>query len=151
MDDGYRAVLDELINHEEAVAALYSAYAERFPEHREFWTQLAGEEFAHASWIRDLTSKIEQGQVHFEAGRFRPEAVRTSLRYLEELRSTEELNATSYKSALVLAVDIERALIEKRFFEVFKTGSPECLGLLDRMEAAIQHHLETLNAALQQA
>ena len=58
LQDGQIHELELLALHEEAIGALYGAYARRFPLAREFWEKLEKEEIGHAAWIRELYPKI---------------------------------------------------------------------------------------------
>ena len=62
-------VVETLKEHEQALARLYEVYAEKFPEHEEFWTELAHEEVQHANWLVILRDRIEKNDEDFAVER----------------------------------------------------------------------------------
>ena len=116
-------VIKLLAEHEKVIGQLYKEYARKFPEQKNFWSKIAREEIEHASWIFKLRSKIEEGSLYFKEGRFKMEAIKTSLGYLKSQITEVQNNKISAKNALSVARDIENGLIEKKFFEVFE---PDC-------------------------
>jgi len=116
-------VIKLLAEHEKVIGQLYKEYARKFPEQKNFWSKIAREEIEHASWIFKLRSKIEEGSLYFKEGRFKMEAIKTSLGYLKSQITEAQNNKISAKNALSVARDIENGLIEKKFFEVFE---PDC-------------------------
>jgi len=107
------------------ISNLYKEYAQKFPEQKNFWLKIAGEEIEHASWIFKLRSKIKEESLYFKEGRFKVEAIKTSLEYVKSQITEAQNNKISakHKHALSVARDLESRLIEKRFFEVFE---PDC-------------------------
>ena len=116
-------VIKLLAEHEKVIGQLYKEYARKFPEQKNFWSKIAREEIEHASWIFKLRSKIKKGSLYFKEGRFKMEAIKTSLGYLKSQITEAQNNKISAKNALSVARDIENGLIEKKFFEVFE---PDC-------------------------
>jgi len=47
-------ILQLMIDNEEVIGQLYSKYANKFPEHRDFWDHIFKEELIHAQWITAL-------------------------------------------------------------------------------------------------
>ena len=58
-------IMEILINHEEAISKLYEAYAQKFPDHKEFWSTLSWEEKDHAEQIRKLSQIIKKHHTRF--------------------------------------------------------------------------------------
>ena len=54
-----RAVILALAEHEEAMSALYSAYAVEFPDVASLWTSLARDEHGHGALLRSLAEKSD--------------------------------------------------------------------------------------------
>jgi rubrerythrin len=116
-------IIELLAEHEKEISRLYQEYARKFPEQKDFWSKIAREEIEHASWIFKLRSKIKEGTLYFKEGRFKMEAIKTSLEYLKSQITEAQNNKISAKNALSVARDIENGVIEKKFFEVFE---PDC-------------------------
>jgi len=116
-------VIELLAQHEETIAELYKTYAEKFPSKKQFWTVLHLEELEHASWIRRLRPKIDEGLVAFNEERFNIKTIQTSLNYLTELLSKAKSQRLQLTEALSAGLDIEESLIESKFYEVYETDS----------------------------
>ena len=54
-----------LARNEEAIGQLYRAYANKYPQYKDFWFNLATEEIEHANWIRQLNTKISEGSLRY--------------------------------------------------------------------------------------
>jgi hypothetical protein len=145
------AVVDLLAEHELALARLYEAYARAEVESGEFWSQLAEEEKEHARWIGELKRAVEEDAVGFDRGRFSVESVKTSLGYVEEEVARAEAGARSLVEALSKAMDLENALIERRFFEVFDGDAEPVRRVLRRLSEGTFAHRERLAAAWEKA
>ncbi len=76
-------VIEMLARNEEALSRLYRAYADKFPDYKDFWSDLADEEIEHSNWLRGLSPKIQEDSIYFNEGRFKPGAIQTFLNYLE--------------------------------------------------------------------
>ena len=133
-------VIKLLAEHEKAISQLYKEYARKFPEQKDFWLKIAAEEIEHASWIFKLRSQIEKGLLYFKEGRFKTEAIETSLEYLKSQIAKAQNNKISAKNALSVARDLESGLIEKKFFEVFEPDCQEIKHVLLDLAAATREH-----------
>lgn len=137
------AIIELLASHEDTISLLYRAYAERFPEFAEFWSGLAGQEASHAGWIRGLAARLGQGSVFFRE-RFKLEPLQISLEYmLAELERAREQDV-SMSLALARAMQIEEALIEKRYFEVFEGDSVELSHALQNLDRDTREHVSQI-------
>ncbi len=133
--------LDLLKDHEEALGRLYAAYALRFPSDREFWLGLSREEQQHANWVQSLRSRIEDNPSSLVVDRFPAAAIEHSLAYVAKLIERAEASGTTRINALSNALDLERALLEHRYFEVFSSGDPQIQRTLQLLQQSTQTHL----------
>ncbi len=133
-------VIKLLAEHEKAISQLYREYARKFPEQKDFWSKIAAEEIEHASWIFKLRSQAEKGSLYFKEGRFKIEAIKTSLEYVKSQITEAQNNKISAKNALLVARDLESGLIEKKFFEVFEPDCREIKQVLLDLAAATREH-----------
>ena len=133
-------VIKLLAEHEKAISQLYKEYARKFPEQKDFWSKIAAEEMEHASWIFKLRSQAEKGSLYFKEGRFKIEAIKTSLEYVKSQITEAQNNKISAKNALSVARDLESGLIEKKFFEVFEPDCREIKQVLLDLAAATREH-----------
>jgi hypothetical protein len=145
------ATLQALAKNEEAVAALYEAYAEAFPDYRDLWSNLSQAELDHAAWLRALSSLVEEGSVYFVRDRLTPEAIRTTIEYVQQGLAAAEHRWPSLIQALSMARDLERGLVERRFFEVFDEEPVELRRVMRDLSAATEEHIGTIEKAWQEA
>ena len=136
-------MLELLAQHEEAISRLYGLYEQKFPNFKLFWRDLSEEETEHAKWIRSLLSKIQQGAISFEEGRFSKWAVKTSLANVQSYINKIGSQEISIKNALAKALDYERNMIENKFFEVFETDSAELKNVLLALKTATDKHIKS--------
>ena len=133
-------VIKLMAEHEKAISQLYKEYARKFPEQKDFWSKIATEELKHASWIFKLRSQAEEGSLYFKEGRFKTEAIKTSLEYIKNQIAEAQNKKISAKNALSVARDLESGLIEKKFFEVFEPDCREIKHVLLNLAAATRQH-----------
>jgi rubrerythrin len=133
--------------HESAVAELYRAYGSRLPEHKELFEGLAAEEVGHARQIARFADKVRAGSVHVDAGRFSSESILASLDHIRGRMEEAEETELSFAGALSVAIDLEDALIERRYFEIFEDDTPELKELLRSLEAETEEHRQRLGKA----
>ena len=140
-------VIELLSKNEETISQLYTAYAEKFPDYRDLWSDLAGQEKEHSRWIDDLCSKIKNGGIYCNAARFNSEAVKSSIKYINEQLNIAKTTDISLRNALGIALDLENSLIEKKYFEVFEGDSAELKQtLLNLAEATNRHRIKIKQA-----
>ena len=130
-----------MARNEEAVAHLYEAYAQSFPECADFWSDLAVDELTHAEWLRSLAGRAEDAAVYINEDRFKKEAISAFGEYLRDQLARVQSQRLPLITALSVARDVERALIERRFFEVFESDSVEMKHLLHRLAESVEEHL----------
>jgi len=133
-------VIKLLSEHEKAISRLYKEYARKFPKQREFWIKISAEETEHASWISKLYSQAGEGSLCFKEGRFKKEAIKTSIDYLEDRIVEAQNKEISAKNALSIAQDLENGLIEKKFFEIFEHDCKEIKQVLHDLAFATSEH-----------
>jgi rubrerythrin len=134
--------LDLLREHEKAIGRLYDAYARRFAADREFWLGLSREEEQHANWVRSLQSKVEEDPSSLVVKRFPTEAIELSLAYVNRLIEGVGASGPTRVNALSAALDLERGLLEHRYFEVFSSGNPQIRRTLQLLQQSTQTHLQ---------
>ncbi len=139
-DTAIRA-LHLLREHEKAIGRLYAAYARRFPQDREFWLDLSGEEEQHAGWVKSLQSRVNEDPSSLVVDRFPTTAIEHSLAYVNRLIGTADSPSLTRVNALSIALDLERALLEHRYFEVFAGDAPQIRHTLQLLEQSTRTHL----------
>jgi hypothetical protein len=139
--------LDMLREHEKAIGRLYVTYAHRFPQDCDFWLGLSQEEDQHAQWIELLHSKIEEELSGLIVNRFPTVAISHSISYINRLIESANRPSLTPVNALSVALDIEQALLENRYFEVFESDSAEIKRVLELLSQGTKAHLERVRCA----
>ncbi len=139
-------LVDLYVAQELKMAELYGIFAERYPEHRDFWTSMADEEKRHAAAIRELSEKARSGRACFSGGQVRINAVRSFLAYVDRVVAKAKRDPTPFLTALSVTRDIESSLIEKNAFEVFRGDTPEVKSLLVALRDETAGHAARLDA-----
>ena len=118
-----KEALQMLIDYELAIADLYAAYAERFPDHRDYWLLLSSEEKDHAEAIGKMLEIADQNQSGLKTAGFKPAAVNTSIAYLSDLTKIAKTTPIPIGDALSAALDLEKAMIEIKPEDIQWTGT----------------------------
>jgi len=140
--------VEALARHEEAIAGLYSQFAEAFPDYLDFWNRMAKDEIDHAAWVREYRKLVEQGKSEVNRGRFRVKAIETSIRYINGYGQQARRNELSILNAVSLAVDIENALIDRKFLEIYETDDEDLKSVLNALIEATKSHRERVVSLL---
>lgn len=140
------AVINALAKHEECVSELYQQYALRFPEMEGFWTLLAAEEMSHADVVQYLLQKIEEGAAHSTAHHLKLDVIRRSCDYIQEEIHRAKNTPITRINALSIALSLEQAIIERKFFEAFAEDSAEVAQILATLREGATEHLRRVEA-----
>jgi len=134
-------ILEMLAKNEKLVSDLYKIYSEKFPGYEDFWLGLSVEETEHATWIYELNKKVKEGQVSFKKERFNLYAVENFRNYMKEMLTASQKQEITLESALSNSLNIESALLERKFFEVFESDAGEIKEVLNLLEVSTKKHL----------
>ncbi len=132
--------LEKLKIHEQAIGRLYKTYAERFGEQAEFWLQLSQEEDCHAQWMEMLQAEMRDDPRSFVSNRFPLAAIERSIAFVERLILESARPDFTSLNAISAAVNLEQALLENKYFEVFETDKPKAKQLLGRLQDETRAH-----------
>lgn len=129
-----------LVKNEESLAGLYQTYADRFPEHEEFWMGMATEEIDRANLIHEIAQKIKNKKA-------RVYERQSGTKYLEDFNDmvVEETDRAHNKpltndDALNTAQRVMQYMIEHSYFNIFDSDSEEIRSELDRLATAVRHY-----------
>lgn len=136
-------ILGEL---QEAGGNLYHIFSERFPDFSQFWSRLADDKFRHVIWINTLLGGVRQGKVRLNRDRVHMEAIRSSLQFARRQISSARKHTGSFKQAVSVAISIEMAIMDKKFFEAFESDLPDLRELADKLLEETKTHLEKLKS-----
>ena len=141
-------ILQMLAANEEAVGKLYETYANKIPEHEEFWFGLAMEEADHANWLLDLITKVNKGSASVYESLFKTEDIQDFHNYLTEQLDRAKQERISFVEALAIALNIEKSLIERKYFQIFEGGSEEYWHVLEYLASATENHIKVIQKQL---
>lgn len=114
-----------LADIELTVSKLYKVYAQKYPEHKDFWEGLVKEEEHHAELMGSLIQQLKKGLIRLDEKRCAENAVRTVLNYVEDHLAKAKRYAVSETSAFLTAFKIEKNVLEKDFCSFFEADTPE--------------------------
>jgi hypothetical protein len=134
--------IELLIENEELVSKLYTIYAKKFPEEKEFWLKKAAEEDVHAELLKGVRPIMQETPSFFQKDRFSMEAIELSVAFVKDLIQKSE--NSSLINALSMARDIEHSLIERNFFKVMPRDSILLKNAFIKIEQDTKKHREEI-------
>lgn len=143
--------IERLETNELLIARLYTAYSEHFSDHRNFWKEMAEEEKKHANMISTLLHEIREGSVRLGDNRFDTTSIGMFQDYLKAQLTKAKEEVLSQEDAFQAALAIEHDLLERSFFNVFESDSPEMKIILEALEAATRQHRRKLVEAIEES
>lgn len=128
-----------------SVMELYWVYSEKFPEHKDFWIDMADDERKNVEWVHSAIELIKAGKIDYNRERFNIEAVRTAMTFIKtQIRETLD-KPVGLPAALAYASGIEDSMTKKKFYEMIKDDNPEARAICQKLAAENQKHREKLN------
>ena len=117
-----KEILEPLRDLEIAIGYLYEACADIFPNNADFWLALKAEEEGHARNIVEMIEIIYNKPHTFDLGSpIRKEAVQTFSDGVKETLEKIKNGKLEKERILIILKDIERGLIESKYFDVLKS------------------------------
>ena len=141
-------IIGSLRKHEEAIAALYELFAEAVPRMTTFWKEIAREERAHACVIESLAELELAGAVIFKPDPFQTKAILESLEFMTNKRRQVDTEGIDELNALRVALELERSMLESRFFEIYEPNSASMRPELEELRRHTVEHRARIAAAL---
>ena len=113
-------IVDRLVECETAIAELYAAYADAFPDRKGFWQKLSAEERDHARLLQTMHKLLDKGHFLYDIGRFNHREIDSLLH-----RITAELDSVRQEpppetSAATAALSIENSIIDAHFYDIVR-------------------------------
>lgn len=137
-----------MVEHETCLFVFYSILAEKLPEEKEFFLELAEEEKEHAAMVESLYDLAKEEKIKFNEGSLRTFTLMAAIDYLKDVTEKAERGELSIRSALVHTQDMETALIEKIFFKSFITDNEEVITAFKMLKKQTSDHLERVRNKL---
>jgi rubrerythrin len=144
------SILEMLKDHELIIADLYEAYAEVLDDDEKTWGLLVREEKGHAKIIERLTEQVRNGEAVFAVGVFSTNKLKASMATLKEEIKTVRANPPTHRDAVMKALEIEKSLLEHRFFDVVSIDSDASRIMKDSMRKSVELHVGRVRKMLEQ-
>lgn len=140
-------VLEPLRDLELAIGDLYGQCAHVFPDKADFWLALKKEEEGHARHIAEMIGIIYDRPQAFELGLpIRKEAVETFSAGVRETLAKMKGGQLGKDRILIVLKDIERGLIESKYFDVLKSENGSFNQFLTKIRRETFAHRARLEA-----
>ena len=149
MTDEEPHFLELLIEHESVVGRLYEVFASLYPDRERFWRSLAAAEQMHAEKLGELGSEPSLGRWLSHESGLRPQAIKSSIGYVESQIERAQEGRLSSLQALSIAKDLENALIEEQFSRMGDSVHLKASPILRQLAAETEAHRKTLADALE--
>lgn len=133
-------VLELMRSYELLLAELYDIYSKKFIGNKEFWLKTSNEEKTHAYWIETLANKIGDGRIYFNKERFNISPLNECIAEANMKISQAKNEDLAMIEAVSISLIIEKGMIERNFFEVFESDSPEIKKTFDMLRIATIEH-----------
>ena len=138
------AILHKLIQHEENMGAVYHECARQFSAHENFWQQIAMEERQHVQILQNLRPEIEAGSIRVANGVKAMESLRMFLDYQRQQYKVLTHNSLPLKTVVLMALDLEDSMVEKRFYGYFTGGVPSLTQATEALTSGTLAHIARL-------
>jgi cell fate (sporulation/competence/biofilm development) regulator YlbF (YheA/YmcA/DUF963 family) len=132
--------IDLLAKNEEAVAALYQSYVNRFPEHEEFWSGMVMAEIDHSNLIREIAQKIKSKKARIYEHKSGSKYIEDFNNIVKQATDRAKHGPLSHTDALSTALQVMKYITEHSYFDIFDSDSEEIRTVLDELATANKDH-----------
>jgi hypothetical protein len=137
-------ILDFLREIEFVVSGLYQRFAFFFQADRTFWEDLATDKANHAALVGELKSTLLKNGSPLEVGMANLPAFGACRHAAQAQLNRLERGQLGRKSALFIARDFEKMMLEHRFYESIRSENPDYVLIRDRIRNETELHLQKL-------
>ncbi len=137
-------ILDALREIELIVAELYRHFSRSFREDRVFWESLSKDEENHAAMVTELKNTLLKNGSPFEIGKINVFVLSTYRQGLTSQIERLRKGQLARRSALFIARDFEKTLVDHRFYDAIRSDNRECKALQSRIQKETEIHLQKL-------
>lgn len=141
--------LTALAEFERALAAMYQACGEQWPSDRDLFAGLQQAELDHADCVGLIERLLMDHPERFNPNRpLTPEAARCQVDYVVARTVEFRSGDVALRTALLAMREIERSILESRFYEIVTTDDPEYHELIHRLRVETRYHVEAIEGRL---
>ncbi len=140
-----REVVERLAVNEEKVMELYSVFGDVFPEHRQFWKDISGEEKRHAGMLREFGNIVDDRDIKLDLDYIKPESLEKSISFLSGEIDRAKNKGMDCKQAFELARTIEKGIVESDCFKIFNTNVKDLVTLFGALQADTRRHCQMMD------
>ena len=138
-------ILDGARELELALSQLYGKCAEAWPEGKDLWQRLSRDEELHARYMKKMVELVKSTPDAFELNpSFKSAASATFLKYVASVLGKVDSQSVTHDAMLVIARDIEQALLDAKYSGLVKTRNAEYRALLTQLIKDTEGHRDSL-------
>lgn len=142
LSDYQKKIIELMCKQELLLAKLYKLFADQFPDHKDFWQDLAKDEVRHAGWIKRLYKAEKEDLIAFSEGKIKTYTMDTFIENLEKIIQRAENGELNLKMAISYTLDLERSLIEKNVFSHFEIIDKKLAEIMAKLESETRRHVK---------
>ena len=142
--DNPRDVVVALAEHEEAMSALYSAYAKEFPSVGDLWTALARDEHGHGALLRSLSGRTDDLAAFVDNREYDLAEVQADTARLRNLAQVAPVAGFPLQEAFRVALKLEDSLIESQILVAYDGDPPEVTKVVETLREQTEKHQRRL-------
>lgn len=146
MIDDINQIIYLLAEHKKGMANLYTNYYQKFTDFP-YWQDLAQKKQNQYTLIQTVYFDSKNKDIYFDQTIFRSAAIKTSLEWVNRLIA--EYIKHSLINAISYALDLEQSRIEQRYFDIFKSKSPQIEQMIPGLEQESRTNIELLRCELE--
>ena len=138
-------ILDAMRELELALSQLYGKCAEAWPEGKDLWQKLSRDEELHAQYMKEMAELVKSNPSAFELNpSFKSAASAMFIKYVASVVGKVDSQSVTHDTMLLMARDIEQALLEAKYSGLVKTRNAEYRALLTQLIKDTEGHRDSL-------
>ncbi|MCK5059410.1 MAG: hypothetical protein KAT34_22360 [Candidatus Aminicenantes bacterium] len=140
--------VDVLLEYKELLTQLYQLLNRRFPEYSNIWQKLFTEKRSHIRWVKNLQPKLDAGIISINQNSFKVEAMRFLMQSIQTKMDDLKSNPITFLQGIIFVRDIEDGMVEKNFFTIFQSDSPEFKEKKLKLELEHQNNAKMIKSTI---
>jgi hypothetical protein len=146
LNSDQKELVELFVKQELLIGTLYNLFAKRYPAYKDFWTEISIEEYHHASLIQRITESDSLNNIKFSQGELRTSSLASGIKFIEGLISDFKNNKDfPITQAVITALQLEKALWERKVFQCFKGDSDEVKRIMDSLNLEQEIHIKKID------